>query len=90
MSESVKIIAKGRVQGVWFRKFTQRKARELNIRGWVRNLPNGDVEAVGVGSEQEMLAFIEALKIGPSAAEVNELLIEFWDGEVGAGFKIIY
>jgi acylphosphatase len=63
----------GRVQGVFFRDSTRRKAVELGLTGWVRNLPDGRVEAVFQGDEDacmEALAFVSA---GPPAAVVKRL-----------------
>jgi len=69
------VFVEGRVQGVWFRHSTSRVADRLGINGWVRNLPDGRVEAVyeGPGSAvEEMLAWT---KRGPERAHVNNLEI---------------
>lgn len=69
----------GRVQGVFFRASTEEKARSLRLTGWVRNLANGDVEAVACGPEQQLQTFRHWLKQGPPMAEVeqvNEVAIE--------------
>jgi acylphosphatase len=61
----------GRVQGVFFRDSTRRRARELGLTGWVRNLPDGRVEAVFQGDRdacEEALAFV---RVGPPAAVVT-------------------
>ncbi|WP_341540072.1 acylphosphatase [Pseudodesulfovibrio tunisiensis] len=47
--KQVRAIIRGKVQGVWFRGWTRDTARELGLRGWVRNLPDGAVEAVAPG-----------------------------------------
>lgn len=69
----------GRVQGVGFRQFTCTIARELKLRGWVRNLGDGTVEALAIGSPQRLEAFEKYLAQGPSRAEVTK--IEFHDDE---------
>ncbi len=69
----------GRVQGVNFRYFTRRTAREHNLTGWVRNLPNGDVEAVFEGRESEIRKVLDWCRSGPSAARVDEILIDWED-----------
>ena len=48
---SIRIIVSGRVQGVAFRHYTQREAERLGLDGWVKNLPNGDVEIVASGDQ---------------------------------------
>ena len=66
----------GRVQGVGFRHFTKQNARRLNLDGWVKNLPDGDVEVVLVGKEDSMLEMLEELKEGPSVARVDDLKVD--------------
>ncbi|HKI88828.1 MAG TPA: acylphosphatase, partial [Draconibacterium sp.] len=56
---------KGRVQGVGFRYFTQKKANEFHIKGWVKNSPDGRVEIVAQGDETDVNTFIDHLKMGP-------------------------
>jgi acylphosphatase len=65
----------GRVQGVFFRGATLARMRELGLRGWVRNLPDGRVEAVLEGEEPELAQALEFLKRGPRGAQVSELLV---------------
>jgi acylphosphatase len=48
------VIFSGKVQGVWFRANTERKAIELGVKGWVRNLPDGSVEAVFEGEHGQI------------------------------------
>ncbi len=71
-----KITVKGRVQGVGFRQFTVSAAERFNIKGTVRNLPNGNVESIAVGSLENIKKFIELLKKGPSLSRVDSLEIE--------------
>ncbi|HWR98393.1 MAG TPA: acylphosphatase [Candidatus Methanoperedens sp.] len=79
----------GRVQGVWFRASTREEARRRGLDGWVRNLPDGGVEAVFEGGEaalQEMLAWC---RIGPPGARVDRVE-ERWSAATGlAGFTIV-
>ena len=63
----------GRVQGVGFRYFTQRTATQLGVVGWVRNCPDGTVEAVAQGSEEALQAFREHLQQGPSWSRVHRI-----------------
>ena len=77
----------GRVQGVGFRAWTQDTAGALQLQGWVANRPDGSVEAVVSGSEENCRAFLEKAKQGPSAARVSEITASesVWAGE---GFEI--
>ena len=56
------LVFKGRVQGVGFRFTAERIALELGVKGWVRNLPNGDVEIVMEGSEPEINETLERIQ----------------------------
>lgn len=74
---------RGLVQGVNFRYFTRRTALQHNLTGTVRNLPNGDVEAVLEGRERDVRAVLDWCRRGPSAARVDELLIDWEDPKGG-------
>ena len=67
----------GRVQGVSFRYFTQRTARALGLTGWVRNLPNGAVEALFEGERGIIEQALTACRQGPPAAAVEDLQVEW-------------
>ncbi len=70
-------IIHGRVQGVFFRDSTRRKALELGIHGWVRNRPDGSVEAMAAGDEAALDALEQWLRGGgPPAARVEEVVSE--------------
>lgn len=71
--EAVHIIVSGRVQGVGFRYFVREKAFSLGIKGWVRNKGNGDVEILAEGEKDTLVFFIEAVRNGPTFANVEEL-----------------
>lgn len=64
----------GRVQGVFFRNFTQQTALERDLTGWVRNLPDGRVEAVLEGTPSAVAAVEQALGEGPSQARVDNVV----------------
>jgi acylphosphatase len=59
------------VQGVGYRFFAERVARELEVRGWVRNLPDGSVETVAEGEEEAITRYFERLRQGPRGARVE-------------------
>ena len=61
----------GRVQGVGFRRWAWKTAKRLGVSGWVRNRPDGSVEALVQGSEEAVGAMLEALGKGPCWARVD-------------------
>lgn len=67
----------GRVQGVFFRSSTRDKARELGLTGWVRNLPDGRVEAVFEGEESRVREVIDWCHKGPNYASVSDVQVRF-------------
>lgn len=73
--KSVHVIIKGRVQGVGFRNWTYHTAQDLGVGGWVRNLPDGSVEACFEGEETNVNAMLEAAKRGPAYAKVTDLIV---------------
>lgn len=68
-----RFIIKGRVQGVGFRYFTVTAARRSGVAGWVRNLPDGSVEAIAEGSSSAMDDFRDHLRVGPSSGRVTSV-----------------
>ncbi len=69
-------VVSGKVQGVFYRQKTYEKANELEIKGWVRNLENGDVECLLIGEEDDVEALCQWLHQGPPAARVTAVKIE--------------
>jgi acylphosphatase len=69
----VHVRVSGRVQGVYYRNFTQSQARELGIKGWVRNVPGGGVEAILEGERQKVGELLKLMKAGPSGAMVSSM-----------------
>jgi acylphosphatase len=76
----------GIVQGVGFRYFTRRTAQSLDLSGWVRNLPDGTVEAVLEGPRTDVETSLAALRQGPAGSRVDRLKIDHQDyqGDVEA------
>jgi len=66
----------GLVQGVFFRSETRRVAKNLNVKGWIRNLSDGRVEVLAEGEKENIDKLIEFLKVGPSAATVDKVDIK--------------
>jgi acylphosphatase len=69
------LLIKGRVQGVGYRYFAQDAARALDIKGWVSNCPNGDVEADAEGPQLTIEEWIDQLRKGPPIARVEEVQV---------------
>lgn len=75
---SVRAIAYGRVQGVFFRDFVSKRATELGLTGYVRNLPGGGaVEVQAEGKRERLEKLVDDLKIGPPFAKVEEVVTEW-------------
>jgi acylphosphatase len=66
-------LIQGRVQGVGFRWFVHREASELNLRGWVRNTEEGDVEVVAAGEAADLDELRSSLKRGPRGSRVDRV-----------------
>jgi acylphosphatase len=76
MNIRVNVVISGHVQGVAYRQSTVAKAQELHVTGWVRNLPNGDVEGCFEGKELAVRALIDWCHRGPSRARVDRVDVE--------------
>lgn len=79
----------GKVQGVWFRAWAADMALELGVTGWVRNRPDGSVEAVGQGQDEALERFVERLHEGPPLARVSRVDTDWRDaGEPFSRFSV--
>jgi acylphosphatase len=67
-------LIRGRVQGVGFRWFVHREASELDLRGWVRNTEDGDVEVVASGTPEDLAELRGSLRRGPRGSRVDNLI----------------
>lgn len=89
LGERVQVRVEGRVQGVYFRASTQAEARRLGLDGWVRNLPDGSVEAVAEGPREALDALVAWARRGPPGARVDRLHVRWGSAEgEGAGFFV--
>ena len=86
---TTRFLIKGKVQGVFFRANTKTKADELGIKGWVRNTPGGEVEVFAQGSEEQLAAFEEWCRKGPSRARVDSLTKEERNADEFGSFQIL-
>jgi acylphosphatase len=73
------VTVSGRVQGVFFRAWTRKQANALGVAGWVRNCPDGHVEAHVEGNQTAIDQMLERMRSGPPSASVEEL--RTWDVE---------
>lgn len=76
MKVSARVVVTGLVQGVAYRQSTQIQARQLNVSGWVRNLPDSSVEGWFEGDEQNVQALIDWCRQGPRMARVDGVRVE--------------
>jgi acylphosphatase len=74
-----RIVVSGRVQGVGFRYFTQDTARREGVTGWVRNLPDGRVEAYVEGEAEAVTRVERAIRSGPRGARVERVYVDVED-----------
>ena len=84
----VHLIVSGRVQGVFFRDNTRRKARELGLTGYAKNLESGDVEVVAEGNEDKLNELIDFINKGPGVASVTGIQIRHKEPENFKNFEI--
>jgi acylphosphatase len=80
--ERLHAVVHGDVQGVGFRYFVQRKARQLGLRGWVRNNDDGTVEVVAEGARDELEKLKQAVEEGPRMARVDRVDAQ-WSAATG-------
>ena len=88
---SAHVYVYGTVQGVFFRYHTKKLADQLGVSGWVRNLPDGRVEAYFEGGEDAVRRIVEWCRVGPPLARVERVEVE-WGEYTGRyrGFTIRY
>lgn len=91
MKARAHVVVSGVVQGVFFRANTQERAQALGLGGWVRNTPEGGVEAVFEGDKEKIEQAIAFCRQGPRGASVEDIKVTWEDykGEFG-GFEIRY
>ena len=84
----VRVVARGRVQGVWFRESARRRAEELGVAGWVRNRADGAVEAELEGPTNDVEVLVAWFRHGPSAARVAQVELDELAPVGVAGFVV--
>lgn len=88
MSVARHVRVTGRVQGVFFRAWTCEQADVLGVAGWVRNRPDGSVEAYVEGERLPVERLIERLREGPPSAAVSQVKVEEVQPSGAVGFAI--
>ncbi len=83
----MRLLVRGRVQGVGYRAWAEGQALRLGLTGWVRNRSDGCVEIVAHGTKEALAALEELCCRGPSAASVVRVTRTEHDGAVGTGFS---
>lgn len=89
MKEHLNITISGRVQGVGFRLFTERNAQNLGVKGFVKNLENGDVYIEAEIPPESYDKFVQKIKTGPKFSKVEKIKIEKGELKHFSNFKSI-
>ncbi len=76
MERRVYVLVSGKVQGVFFRSSAKKRADELHLRGWVRNLDDGRVEAVFEGDQEKVAKMVDWCRKGPDYADVRDVRVK--------------
>ncbi|MCH7851129.1 MAG: acylphosphatase [Nanoarchaeota archaeon] len=90
MKKAARLLVQGTVQGVFFRQFVKEHADDLKLRGFVRNLGNGEVEVIVEGLKEPIERLVGILKKGPPHSQIRNIKIEErkWSGDFKE-FKIL-
>ncbi len=88
VTRAIRYVVAGRVQGVYYRAATAARAQQLQLRGSVRNLPDGRVEVIAAGGDTAQRELAAWLWRGPPAARVDAVQVEEWLEPVDEGFVV--
>jgi acylphosphatase len=88
-TRSLRVVISGRVQGVWFRAWTEQQANRHRLDGWVRNCRNGTVEALFSGRAVDVKAMLDDCSEGPLGASVTSVESHPAGPPEGKGFKVL-
>jgi acylphosphatase len=83
-----RVVAHGRVQGVFFRDSTAREAKSAGVAGWVTNRSDGAVEAVFEGDDEAVQRMVEFIRGGPGHADVEDVEVHDEEPEDLSGFEV--
>ncbi|WP_407522231.1 acylphosphatase [Lacibacter sp. MH-610] len=88
MLKTISIIVSGKVQGVWYRKYTVDKATELGISGFVKNLPDDSVYILATGTDEQLNALVQWCYIGSPKSRVEKVEVKEEELQVMSGFVV--
>lgn len=88
--KTLKIFITGNVQGVFFRKFIKENADQLHVRGYIRNLPDGMVEVIAEGRDENVNHLLELCRLGSRQSEVKGVKFEEIKHQNFKDFRISY
>ena len=83
------VVVRGQVQGVFFRAETRDRARSLGLGGWVRNAPDGSVQAVFEGEDERVESMVAWCRRGPSGGQVDDVEVAWSEPEGEREFAIV-
>ena len=84
-----RVVVSGRVQGVFFRDSCRQEAARVGVAGWVRNTPEGDVEAWFEGEPEAVERLVTWCREGPSSADVDDVAVSNADPAGETGFRVL-
>ena len=87
--KTIQLTIKGKVQGVFYRATAKDVADQLGVKGWIKNLPDNNVEIRATSSEELLQKLIDWCKQGPPKARVEDVIVEELGLEEFSGFRII-
>lgn len=89
MIHAVRLTIEGKVQGVGYRAWVARQAKDASLCGWVRNRRDGKVEALIIGKAEVLSAFVKSCWQGPPAARVDRIMEQAYKGPMPSTFEIL-
>ncbi len=89
LERAIRVVVKGRVQGVGFRAFIEHEALRNHVLGWVRNRRDGTVEAVFIGESEAISAMIAECRQGPALADVRDVVVFDYAGPALSRFTLL-
>ena len=89
LEQAIRVVIKGRVQGVGFRAFLEQEAFRHHVAGWVRNRRDGTVEAVFIGESENISKMIAECRQGPALADVRDVLVSDYAGPALNHFTLL-